>query len=57
MEDKEHPHTKLLTKILTKPYSCVQELRFTEPFSPWTSLCVYIYYKGFTSHLRADIKI
>jgi hypothetical protein len=35
MEEKDavdHPHTKFLTKILTKPYSCVQELQFTEPF-------------------------
>ena len=54
---KEYPHTKLVTKILTKPYSCVHELQFTKPFSPWTYLCVYIYYKGVTSHLRANIKI
>ena len=57
MEEKEYPHTKLLTKILKKPYSCVQDLQFTKPFSPWTSLCVCIYYKGVTCHLRANIKI
>jgi len=34
MEEKEYPHSKLLTKILKKPYSCVQELQFTKPFSP-----------------------